>query len=220
MHPKIYAHFEELFDRFPPPGLDVLELGAPQEPSVALLSALARRMPGGQYIGVNLREPEPGRILPYELIQGNANDLSAFADASFDAVVTNAMLEHDAFFWRTIAETRRVLRPGGRFYLGVPGYRRLPPGGRRIIRSVLISRATDIPGLRSLKRLMRLPWLVSTPTYIFHGAPSDYWRFSPEAVRRVLLEGMTCLELIEVMHPVRILAVGEIPSDSGVVSPG
>jgi len=37
-----------------------------------------------------------------------------------------AMLEHDRHFWLTIAEVRRVLAPGGRFYVGVPAYPRRP----------------------------------------------------------------------------------------------
>jgi ubiquinone/menaquinone biosynthesis C-methylase UbiE len=51
---------------------------------------------------------------------GNAEDLSAFADGSFDAVCMSAV-----FHWienkpKALAEARRVLRPGGRLGLTTP----------------------------------------------------------------------------------------------------
>jgi len=38
-------------------------------------------------------------------------------DATFEVVVSTSALEHDPEFWRTLAEVRRVLRPGGYFIL-------------------------------------------------------------------------------------------------------
>ena len=49
---------------------------------------------------------------------------------------------------------------------------------------------------------------MSTPTFMFHSAPHDYWRFSEQAVREVFFEGMDCLALSQVLSPIRIVAVG------------
>lgn len=43
-----------------------------------------------------------------------------FADASFDAVISNHSLEHFAELDRTLREIGRVLRPGGALYVAVP----------------------------------------------------------------------------------------------------
>ncbi len=44
-----------------------------------------------------------------------------FADASFDAVVSTEMLEHDDEFWRSLPEMGRVLRPAGVLILTARG---------------------------------------------------------------------------------------------------
>jgi S-adenosylmethionine-dependent methyltransferase len=57
---------------------------------------------------------EAGLVLAYE--QGNAIDLSRFADASFEAVLVMGPLYHLRELGdrqRTLAEAKRVLRPGG-----------------------------------------------------------------------------------------------------------
>ena len=43
----------------------------------------------------------------------DVSDLGMFADASFDCVVTDQVLEHVRQPWRALAEQRRVLVPGG-----------------------------------------------------------------------------------------------------------
>jgi hypothetical protein len=73
-----------------------------------------------------------------------------------------SVLEHDREFWVTVAECRRILKPGGLWVVGVPIYMKLP---------------TDV------KR--------TTLTYARHGYAydADYYRFSEQAVREVLLDG-------------------------------
>jgi SAM-dependent methyltransferase len=44
----------------------------------------------------------------------------SYTDASFDLVLTSETLEHVPDFRRALAETRRVLRPGGRHVFTVP----------------------------------------------------------------------------------------------------
>ena len=45
-----------------------------------------------------------------------------FDDESFVLVMSNAVLEHDKHFWLTLAEMKRVTRPGGLMVIGVPGF--------------------------------------------------------------------------------------------------
>ncbi|MEJ7719343.1 MAG: class I SAM-dependent methyltransferase [Ilumatobacteraceae bacterium] len=94
---------------------------------------------------------------PIPLVIGNANHMEMFEDDAFDIVVSSAMLEHDPCFWSSVAEMRRVLRPGGLLFIGVPGFVPL----------------TFDDG-------------TSTRTYRFHGG-RDFWRFSDMAVRHAVL---------------------------------
>jgi SAM-dependent methyltransferase len=58
------------------------------------------------------------------VVQGGADTALPFADESFDAVVLKDLLEHvpDPVF--TVAEARRVLRPGGRLFASSPDAQR------------------------------------------------------------------------------------------------
>jgi SAM-dependent methyltransferase len=139
----------------------------------------------------------------------SGNDMDGFDDASFDAIVCNATLEHDRMFWRTLAEVRRVLRPGGFFYVGVPGYPRTRNRLQRVaLRPQAGGRLSRVPGLQRLSERARLSQIASVGTLWYHAAPRDYYRFSEDAVRDVFLEEMNCLTLRYVLWPVRILAVG------------
>jgi len=207
VHPRIYKEFERLLDQHPPPGKDVLELGAPPK-RTSLLTAVLQRDPTAHCVGINIKIGRKDPSLPYEMVKGNANNLSMFGDQSFDAVLTNSMLEHDQAFWLTLAEVRRVLKPGGLFYAGVPAYRNAETTSQRMISRLRRSRLRD--GAVAGPFLARLSGsrLMSTPTFMFHSAPHDYWRFSEQAVREVFFEGMDCLALSQVLSPIRIVAVG------------
>ena len=56
----------------------------------------------------------------WEVRQGDANVPLDFADASFDVLVSEQVLEHLDDPGLAIAEAHRVLRPGGLFIVGVP----------------------------------------------------------------------------------------------------
>jgi SAM-dependent methyltransferase len=95
-----------------------------------------------------------------ELHVGNSNSLE-FLDQEFDCVMSSSVLEHDKYFWRSMDEIYRVLKPGGLFVVGVPIYMTLP---------------TD--------------YMNTTLTFKRHGIAynADFYRFSEQAVREVLLE--------------------------------
>jgi SAM-dependent methyltransferase len=116
-------------------------------------------------------------------VKGNANDMrQLFRSNWFDLVVCSATLEHDKRFWRSAAEMRRVLRPGGLLIISVPGYIKDPENDR--------GRATL--------------------TYRVHYS-FDYYRFSEQAVRQVFFEGMERVRVRPFMTPPRIFGHGYKP---------
>lgn len=70
--------------------------------------------PNVEYIGVDIEEGAGVDIVlsdPYK---------SPFADNSIDIVVSGQMFEHCEFFWLTITEISRILRPGGYLLIVAP----------------------------------------------------------------------------------------------------
>lgn len=70
-----------------------------------------------------------------------------FPSDSFATVVSNSVLEHIPDVQPVLAETARVLQPGGVFYFSVPG--------PDFLSSLSIGRALDKLGLRSVGRVYR-----------------------------------------------------------------
>ena len=104
-----------------PEGLDVLDLGCG---TGTLAIALAGAPGGARVTGID-GEPEILAIARrkrsaerVELVEGLVDALP-FADASFDRVVTSLVLHHlqPRVKRATLAEARRVLRPGGRVHV-------------------------------------------------------------------------------------------------------
>lgn len=175
----------------------MLEIGT-VEPSTSLLQLPSLRGARSR-VGLN-REAVP-EIAGFPVVRADANDLSLFADGSFDTVLSNAVLEHDPYFWRSLAEMRRVTRPGGLIAIGVPGFMKLPIE-------------------RTMRRLARLPFLrpavgdglpASTLCLQVHLFPGDYYRFSPQAVQEVMLEGLTETAVRTLLVPPRIIGAGIKP---------
>lgn len=109
--------------------------------------------------------------------------MEGFADSSFDAVLCNALLEHDRHFWSTLEEVRRLLRPRGLFYVGVPGFPMVNNALQRALQRVPRSRFRAVPGVVRLSEKASLSSLAATRTLMFHAYPHDYYRFSEQAVR-------------------------------------
>jgi SAM-dependent methyltransferase len=165
MSPEVFDAFARIARRYwcrPPRA--VLEVGAS---AWTLLEAATYR--DSRRIALNLTLPKrKGPLARCSCIVANGNQLP-FADDSLDGVLSSSVLEHDKFFWRSVAEVRRVLRPGGLFIVGVPIYMALP---------------TD--------------FLNTTLTFRRHGLAynADFYRFSDQAVREVLLEALLPVEVI------------------------
>jgi len=48
----------------------------------------------------------------------------------------------------------------------------------------------------------------ATITFEIHAAPGDYYRFSPQAFKEVLFDGMDAVEVRTIMLPPRIIGAG------------
>jgi SAM-dependent methyltransferase len=119
---------------------------------------------------------------PVRFVRGNGNDMNMFESGSFDIVASNAMLEHDRRFWQSVGEMRRVLRPGGLLFIGVPGF---------------VPRQFDDG--------------TATRTYRFHGS-FDYWRFSDLAVREEFFDGFDDVHVTSILDPPRVVGHGRKPT--------
>ena len=199
MHPEVFAEFDRIC-RARGAGGDVLEVGAvaSDDSLLGLPSLRAAR----SRIGVNLDGPFSHR--GFEVLRADANDMTCFPDASFDTVVANSVLEHDPRFWRTLAEIRRVARPGALVVIGVPGFAKL--GFERVG-----SRVARLPVVGTVLRAAVPSWLASTATLQVHEFPGDYYRFSPQAAREIFLEGLDAPEVRVLLVPPRIVAAGVKP---------
>ncbi|OSM01786.1 putative Type 11 methyltransferase [Magnetofaba australis IT-1] len=181
------AHFERLTAARTIQGR-VLEVGAvPSDESLLCMKALSGAT---EKVGVNLLGP--WEYADIHFIQANGNAMPMLEDASFDAVFCNATLHHDRYFWKTISEMKRVLKPGGRLFIGAPVYRERRGLWFRILRRIPLAR--DL-----------------TFTFAVHRCPKDYYRFGLDAVREVFMEGMEQVEICDVMTPPRMIAIGVKP---------
>jgi SAM-dependent methyltransferase len=201
MHPAVYSAFDEVCAGAGIRGA-VLEVGAvPGPDSLLRLPCLADVT---AKIGINLEAP--GNCGDYAIVEGNANEMRAFADGQFDAVLCNATLEHDRCFWKTVGEIHRVTAPGGFIAIGVPGY------GRMGLDTLVPGRSLFGRVLRFFRRGRHADMVrAGTITLGVHNFPGDYYRFSEQAVREVFLAGLARVALRTVMNPPRIIGWGRKP---------
>lgn len=198
MHTTVFEAFDRICSTETITGR-VLELGARPRPDTLLkLPALAG---AAERIGLDLDGPH--QMDGLTILAGDANRMGMFEDSTFDAVLCNSVLEHDRQFWQTLAEVRRVLKPGGLFVVGVPGY----------------GAVGNVPFRRLAHLLGRIPGLghglgelrASSATLGLHHFPGDYYRFSEQTIAEVFLAGYEGTRVMSVMMPPRFIGWGRKP---------
>jgi SAM-dependent methyltransferase len=198
MHPKVYQEFERICTERKAGGT-VLEVGAAADDSSLLTmeSLKAAR----EKIGINLAGPH--RYKDFYIVQGTANNMTCFQDDYFDCVLCNSVSEHDKFFWGTVAEIKRVTKPGGLVVIGAPGYDTLPV--ERYLHFFITGLSRLFPFAEG--------WSFNhaTATLGVHNFPGDYSRFSIKAFTEVFFEGMHDVHVSSLMVPPRIIGSGVKP---------
>jgi SAM-dependent methyltransferase len=176
----------------------VLEVGAiPNEGSLLCMKSLAG---AAEKIGIDFLGPHEFR--DFKIVQGNANAMDCFPNDRFDAVLCNATFEHDKYFWKSVAEIKRVTKPGGFIVIGVPAFTRVK--GEKI--KGLLSRTPLVNRLRFHQYLSM--FFYGTVTFEIHNHPGDYYRFSPQCMKEVLLEDLDEIDIRTVMLPPRVIGTG------------
>ena len=197
MHIRIHQEFERICSKRNITG-SVLEVGSlPNDRSLLCMKSLER---ASEKVGINLNGPYEFR--DFRIHKGNANAMECFEDERFDVVLCNAMLEHDPYFWKPIAEIKRVTRPGGLVIIGVPGYKRT--------RADRIQKSLErIPLIRKLSDSWFFNFLFTgTVTFKVHSAPGDYYRISPQAMKKVFFEDIDNVHVRSLMQPPRLIGIG------------
>jgi len=197
MHPYIFNTFQKLISGRSVSG-PVLEIGAvPNERTLLNLPALEGIT---DKTGLNLDGPYTFK--DFRFVQCNANRMDIFPDNHFGLVLCNAMLEHDKFFWETIAEIWRVTRPGGLVMIGTPGYAENSFQHFK-------NRFSKYRWYRKLTSIAALDFLLSsTLTFEVHGGYyGDFYRFTPATYSEVFFRGYTGVMVTHVMQPPRIIGL-------------
>jgi ubiquinone/menaquinone biosynthesis C-methylase UbiE len=120
---KVWKHLSAYLSRWIAPDAAVLELGAGW-------CDFANSIQAGRVVAMDLDPTvEKAAASHVTAAVGDCSDLSRFGDGEFDVVFASNLLEHlqrpDTS--RLLAESKRVLRPGGRLILMQPNFR-LNPG--------------------------------------------------------------------------------------------
>lgn len=187
MHPKVYAHYQAIAAKYQMQG-PFLEIGTSSGPKSILAGEYFRGKPNR--VGTNLGNRQMlDEADPVRYVRCNSNDMRAhFADGAFATVLSNAVIEHDRYFWRSIDEMKRVLAPGGLMAVGAPGY--VPREGLKTELPAEIKNATAVLDVHM---------------------PPDYWRFSRQAFKEVICEGMEVLEIVAKLRVPVLIAVARKP---------
>lgn len=188
MRAKVIEEYATLFRTHALAG-PVLEIGGGSRngavTSASFLEGLERHVvvsgDGGEAAGVHFHAGEPNDLAPL------------FDDACFSTVIWDRALERDARFWLTAAEIRRVLAPGGTLVLCTRGFAKTNKFGVKVVGA----------GGKSI------PFLTATAAVAATGG--DYLRFSPQGLRRVVLDGLEVKELRSSFMTPHLFAVAQKP---------
>ena len=187
----IGAHFERWCMKFNNKG-SILEIGCGPSPNPLLKMQSLKK---AKYkVGINLKAYD--HYKDFKVLKCNANNMrECFKDNTFDIVLCNAIFEHDKYFWKSVSEIHRVLKPGGVFILGVPGF-------------CENSKNWKTDDKAALNKVNSLGIHMTTVTFKLHKNSGDYWRFSEQAYQEVLMEGFKLGACHAVMVPPRIIGYG------------
>lgn len=116
MHPSQYEHMKQALKQYCPADrhLDVLELGSATSPGQTQTHRSLFDHIDSSYLGVDVADGPTVDIVmeePYT-IPAPSN--------SKDVIICGSVIEHVPFFWASMLEMARVLRPGGRLFVTVP----------------------------------------------------------------------------------------------------
>lgn len=116
MHASQYAHMVQCVDRYLNPKREyrVLDFGSGLSPGQKQTNHGALEGYKYTYVGVDVREGENVDIVmtkPYTI---------PLPSNSADVIVSGSVFEHVPFFWASILEMARVLKPGGFIFLSLP----------------------------------------------------------------------------------------------------
>lgn len=213
-HDELRAAEEHLFERFVPKGGAVLDLGVGAGRTTPHLAARAKRYVGLDYSDAMIarcREKYPEQ----EFVLGDAADLSAFDDRTFDAVVFSfnglGCLPEDDQRRRCLSEITRVLRPGGAFVFSLHNprcllYRPVLDGASLPKKAWRVAYAAGV-SLKMAATRLRSPALLRGEGYIRdvtgHGGPQVY-NATPGVVRRDLsAAGLDLVATVPSTYPAR-----------------
>jgi len=106
-----------------------------------------------------------------DVVAENPYHWDMFADESFDIVISGQALEHAEFFWLTLKEISRVMKPGGRLCIIVPrGWERH--------RAPIDAYRFDTDGMIAMARYINFTPLHASTNLAYVNAP-DQW-YSPD----------------------------------------
>ena len=196
MHKQMYRAYRQLIPELREGA--VLEVGAiPSDKSLLCLPQLK----AAERVGLNIDGPY--EYDGFKIVVGNANAMP-FDDDRFELVLCNAVIEHDPYFWKTLGEIRRVTKPGGTIIMGAPGYR---AGFPDKVQGKLKKFAPPLVRTGAFNALF-----TATITFQIHNEPGDFYRFSPQAFREVIMGGLEDVKVTSVMLPPRLMGIGRKPS--------
>lgn len=116
MHPSQYEHMKRALGQYLPQGrhLDILEVGSGTSPGQTQTHRSLVTKLDHTYFGVDVRE---GNNI--DAVMPRPYTIPA-KSKSQDVVISGSVFEHVPFFWATMLEITRVLRPGGLWFVTVP----------------------------------------------------------------------------------------------------
>ncbi len=184
--------------------LRILDIGS-QDVNGSYRPMFAR--PGWTYVGADLAPgPNVDVVLP------SPYAWSGLASASFDVVISGQAFEHIEFFWLTMLEVARVLRPGGLCCILVPaaGFQhRYPLDCWRFFPD----------GLRALARWARLEVLEARTQWLPFGYEdgSDLWRDSLLVARKPRRGPLGALRDRAARRALRLVARAAVPAGGPII---